>query len=125
MGYALNMTTKWTSKAFSGNDSGMPPSGMFDEQFIVLLLYGKNSFGDKIYSYLKITLANLRKLKAAIDAKQGFVPSDFGEVVAAGRDEPTPEIRAEIAAMYPIMDDRKAQKPVTSAPVEKKAWDEY
>src|SRR5690349_21673586 len=89
------MNTKWTSNSLPAGEStgGVPPLG---EQFVVLLMYGKNSFGDKIYSYLKITVANLGNLKAAIRAGNGFNPSDYGEVLAAGKGEPTPEVQAEM-----------------------------
>lgn|GEM_PF-3306754 len=95
----------------------------------VLLLYGKNSFGDKIYSYLEITIPNLRRLKAATMSGEAFTPSDFGTVIAAGRGEPTEEVKAEIAATHQVLDGRTAPaKPAASAapiPAAKKAWDEY
>ncbi len=120
------MTTKWTSKSVTGSDSGSPPPGTFGDQFVVLLLFGKNSFGDKIYSYLKITLANLPRLKSAILTGQGFNPSDFGEVVAAGKGEPVEAVRNEIASMYQVLDPQKPTKSLDEfLSAEKKAWDEY
>lgn len=118
------MTTKWTSTTLSGSDAP-PPQIPLGEKSGVLLLYGKNAFGDKIYSYLKLTLNNMQRLKGAIQSGQSFTPSDFGEVIAAGRGEPTDTIRAEIAAMHPVMDAQKPQKPKPEIPAGKKAWDEY
>lgn len=118
------MATKWTSNSLDDGDISEPQRPLGDE-FVVLLLYGKNPFGDKIYSYLKVTLSNLQKLKAAIHLGQGFNPSDFGEVVAAGRDEPTDAVRLEIASMYQVMDAHAIPKPISAAPAQKKAWDEF
>jgi hypothetical protein len=116
------MMTKWTSKAGLPGSEGM---GSLADQFVVLLLYGKNSFGDKIYSYLKITLPNLANLKSAVKSGGGFNPSDFGEVIAAGKGEPTTEVRNEIAAQYQVLDNKPAAAPAVDVPATKKAWDEY
>jgi hypothetical protein len=118
------MSSKWTTKTIPDATAGTAPKGLLEDQFVVLLLYGKNSFGDKIYSYVKINLPNLPKLKTAILAGKGFTPSDFGEVVAAGKGEPTAEVRTEVASLYQVIEG--ARPPV--APIEngqKKAWDEY
>lgn len=120
------MSAKWTSKPIPENSQAK--SFSMDDQFVVLLLFGKNSFGDKIYSYLKIYLPNLPKLKTAIRAGKGFNPSDFGEVIAAGKNEPPGELRAEIANTYKVLDNSAppaggATKPAQEP--EKKAWDEY
>jgi len=97
-----------------------------DNEFVVLLLRGKNSFGDKIFSYVKIHLPNLPRLKSAIVSGGGFNPSDFGEVVAAGRGEPTEEIKAELAATYKVFEGQTSGG-VTSnpTPTPQKSWDEY
>lgn len=117
------MSSKWVSKPIP--EKAANGMNSLDSQFVVLLLYGKNTFGDKIYSYIKINLPNLPSLKTAIKSGKGFNPSDFGEVIAAGKGEPPNEVRAEIAAMYQVLDTQKPQQPTTPAPTEKKAWDEY
>ncbi len=117
------MSSKWTSKPIP--DGAAAGSNSLDAQFVVLLLYGKNSFGDKIYSYVKINLPNLQNLKSAIKAGKGFNPSDFGEVIAAGKGEPPGQVRAEIASMYQVLDNSSQQAASHPAPTEKKAWDEY
>lgn len=120
------MSAKWTSKPISETAE---KTAKLNEQFVVLLLYGKNNFGDKIYSYLKINLPNLPKLKAAIKMGKGFNPSDFGEVIAAGKNEPPNDVRSEIASNYQVLDSKgnaAPQQPAAPAQVtEKKAWDEY
>ncbi len=93
---------------------------------VVLLLYGKNSFGDTIYSYLKISLGGIDKLKAAVLVGQAFTPSDFGTIIAAGRGEPTDEVKAEISSQYYVLSTQTEEVPVAAAPItEKKGWDEY
>jgi hypothetical protein len=117
------MTSKWTTQTLPSE--GVPLA----EQFVVLLLYGKNNFGDKIYSFVKIYLPNIQRLKEAIREGRGFTPSDFGEVIAAGKGEPPSEVRNEIAATYKILDSASGQKPAApmaaAAPAQKKNWDEY
>ncbi len=89
-------------------------------------MYGKNSFGDKIYSYLKITLGGLDKLKLAIQVGKMFSPNDFGTIIAAGRGEPSDDVRAEIASTYKILDTKPSAPPMAAVTVtEKKSWDEY
>ncbi len=115
------MASTWTTQTLSSE--GVP----LNEQFVVLLLYGKNSFGDKIYSFVKIYLPNIQNLKTAIRAGKGFNPSDFGEVIAAGKGEPPNEVRSEIAASYQVLDNTSAPTiaAANSSTTEKKAWDEY
>lgn len=117
------MTTKWTTKNISDENAG--PREALGDQFVVLLLYGKNSFGDKIYSYLKITLGDLQNLKSAIRSGGPFNPSDYGTVIAAGKGEPSEETRAEVTSTYQVLDSQAVSKPAVSIPTEKKAWDEY
>jgi len=150
------MATKWITKAFSGafsagnqgsqtasddetNEQSSAGEGAADSEEInyknvdlnkavVLLLYGKNSFGDKVYSYLKITLGNIEKMKAIVLLGQVFNPSDFGTVIAAGRGEPSDEVRSEISSLYHILSTDDAPPPKSSspsAPAGKKSWDEY
>ena len=73
-----------------------------DEIWFILLLRGQKFFGDKIYSYLKITIAGIDSdSKPPCGKAKNFNPSDFGTVIAAGKGEPTDEVKAEIATMYP------------------------
>ncbi|MBV8939578.1 MAG: hypothetical protein JO089_07035 [Alphaproteobacteria bacterium] len=95
------------------------------DEFVVILMQGKNTFGDRIFSYLKITLRDLKRMQAAVQAGQPFSPSDFGTVLAAGKGEPTPEQRAEISSMYKILDNKSESAAAAAPPPAPKAWDEY
>lgn len=126
------MSTQWTSNPLPESKPAGSVADLVKEGYVVLLLYGKNSFGDKIYSYLKVTLENLKLLKEAAAKNGSFTPSDFGQVVAAGVGEPSDEVRAEIRTTYHYMEMNRnaAAKPVapqTAVPIpqEKKGWDEY
>ena len=121
------MSTKWTTNGSPSTDAPVAAAAAaLPANFVVLLLYGKNSFGDKIYSYVKVSLPNLPRLKSGVLSGKPFTPSDFGEVLAAGKGEPSAEVRAEIAALYPITDSRGVPRaPLAAKPEEKKNWDEY
>lgn len=120
---------QWTTK-----DTNSTPdfAELFKEDYAVLLLRGKNNFGDHIYSYVKISLPNMKRLYEDMSAGRPFNPSDFGEVVAAGTGEPSPDVEAEVAAAYPVIGKNAssnvfqgALSDVMEAPPPKKAWDEY
>lgn len=76
----------------------------------VMLLYGKNMFGDPVYSYLKFTLRNFRKMREAMIEGQDFKPSDFGEVIAAGRGDPPQELRDEMRIQYGLIDTPRPEQ---------------
>lgn len=80
----------------------------------VVLIHGNNLFGDKVFSYVEITLEKFRDLKIAMDKNQNFKPADFGTVLAAGRGEPSAELKAEMEGEHQLMDIPmpKAQRPV-------------
>lgn len=122
------MSTKWSTEVLG--KGGKPDfAALLKDEFTVILLRGKNVFGDMIYCYLKITFADIAKLQEAIDGTTTFNISDFGSVIAAGKGEPTSEVQAEIALAYPMLEKPKPiVTPSTEAPAppkEKKAWDEY
>lgn len=103
---------------------------LFKEDFAVLLLRGKNAFGTLIYSYVKVSLPNIKRLYESLQSGAQFNASDFGEVVAAGTGDPTDEVKAEIASQYPMLDQNQmastiASTPDIAAPIAKKAWDDY
>jgi hypothetical protein len=113
------------------DESGNPDfSDLFKKEFAVILLRGKNTFGKLIYSYVKVSIPNLNKLQDSLRNGINFNASDFGEVVAAGTGEPTAEVKAEIAAKYPMAEQKKEATPAGSPTAQppampKKAWDEY
>lgn len=112
---------------WSDPNAGAKPdfSQFFKEEYGVILLRGKNSFGDAIYSYVKVSFSNIDRMVNALKNRLPFTPSDFGEVVAAGKGEPTDEVKAEITRSFPLIEQKAAAPAAATAPVEKKAWDEY
>ena len=123
------MSTKWSTEVLGSG--GKPDfAALLKDEFTVILLRGKNVFGDMIFCYLKITFADIKKLQDAIDGSETFNISDFGTVIAAGKGEPTADVQAEVALAYPMLDKPKpivtatAAAPAAATP-QKKAWDEY
>jgi hypothetical protein len=106
------MTGKWTTKAYSSGSTAVTADATGE---LVILLQGKNSFGDDIFSYLKLTMERMFDLRIAMVEGQKFMPSDFGTVLAAGRGEPDNELRSEMAVRYKMMDrplqTAQSQKP--------------
>ena len=121
------MSAKWSSQVIgkTGTDFGE----LLKDEYAVILLQGKNVFGDMIYCYLKVGLHEINKLNAALNGDTSFNISDYGTVVAAGKGLPTEEVKAEIAITYPMLAQPKVMKlPAAETPAkpeEKKNWDEY
>jgi hypothetical protein len=121
------MTTQWNSQDIPKDSLNTNLDKLFKEEYAVILLQGKNTFGDMIYSYLKVAVPDIKRLYATLHTGQGFNPSDFGTVVAAGKGEPSEEVRTEMATTYKMLVPIKSTEfPAKSAsPEEKKKWDEY
>lgn len=107
------MSGKWTTTALGkseGADKEISEESLNEQ--VVILLQGRNVFGDPIYSYLQLTLRNLYELKARMDSGNNFNPSDHGTVIAAGKGEPSEELRSEMAVQYQLVDiPQRAVKP--------------
>ena len=94
----------WSASGFGKNVS---PSLVKDEYLdveIVILMHGTNLFGDEVYSYLEITGRNLKEMFTKIQNNENLMPSEFGTVLAAGRGQPTPEVRDEMRVSYNMID---------------------
>lgn len=117
------MTSQWNSKAFGKNVDKLQ-SGLLDETGVILM-QGKNPFGDRIYAYLKLSVKDFMRMQEAVKKGEPFNPSDFGSVVAAGKGDPTDEVKAEIASMYRILDSGGGSTAAAAPPPTEKAWDEY
>ncbi len=102
---------------------------LFKDEYAVILLQGKNNFGNMIYSYVEVTLPNIKRLYAAINSGEDFTPSDFGTIVASGTGLPPEELRKEMASthnmMQPIAPAVFQPASYQNIPNEKKAWDEF
>lgn len=109
------MTGKWTASSFSSNSTPVSIDESLMKDEVVILLQGKNRFGDAIFSYLKLNLEKLIEMKRAMLRGQDFMPSDYGSVLAAGRGEPSVELRSEMAVRYKMID-----KPMTTAAQQEK-----
>ena len=100
---ALNPEYRSQGNWGSGFDRSVSPD-FIDDRFldveIVLLMNGTNPFGDEIYSYVKINGRNLKKMFVKMQMGENFKPADFGEILAAGRGEPSPEVRKEMCQTY-------------------------
>lgn len=115
--------SQWSTRAFNKNIPDPPiPEHLLDE-FVVIMLQGKNNFGDKVYCYLKVTLRHLKDMKQAMIKGANFQPSDFGSVLAAGKGDPPENLHAEIEMKHKVM-ERAAPIPSANAP-QQKAWDDY
>lgn len=116
----------WVTKAFTKNSFPVQIDDDVINEEVVIYITGKNVYGDPTYAYIKLTLGNLMKLKMAMASGEKFMPSDFGEVLAAGKGEPSAEIRSEMALTYNLID---VPKPAASGrpPVnlgQPSVWDE-
>jgi hypothetical protein len=101
---------------------------LFKDEYAVILLQGRNSFGDSIYSYVEVTLPNIKRLYAALNSGDDFTPSDFGTILLAGKGAPSEEVRKEMSSTHNMMQPIAPaifQKGSPPMPVQKKAWDEY
>ncbi|MAR57342.1 MAG: hypothetical protein CMM93_09175 [Rickettsiales bacterium] len=102
----------WQTRAFSNNSTPVELSDEILDQEGVIFLTGKNTFGDDVYSYLKITIRNIQRLKEALAKGEHFMPSDFGSVLAAGKGEPDQELRSEMAVTYKLIDVPQSHRKV-------------
>ena len=109
---------KWVSAVSKGNQQVAPltdeEKARFADEEIVLLLSGFNNFGDKIYNYIKLPLKKVESLIIAVEAGGRFDIRDFGEVIAAGLDIPTDEVKQEIESTYKMITFSAAEPPPES-----------
>lgn len=122
------MSTKWNTQIIGQSGGSTDFGDLFKDDYAIVFLQGKNTFGDLVYCYVKVMLPDIKKMHAILEADAGFNPNDFGTVVTAGKGSPTEEVKLELAMQFPMLDKPKpmniAGQP-TSTLTEKKAWDEY
>ena len=119
----MDMTTKWVTKAFSKNSTPVEIDEELLDEKVVILLQGKNVFGDDIFSYLELTLRNMMEIKNKLVKGENFMPSDLGTVLAAGKGEPSEELRQEMAVKYNMIDVPRPRPQNFNAP-QPKVWDD-
>ena len=98
------MSGNWTTKAFSKNSTPVELDDAVLDEKVVILLQGDNNFGDEIYSYVQLTIRNLQKMRDFLVSGEKFMPAEFGTVLAAGKGEPSQELRSEMAVTYGMID---------------------
>lgn len=98
------MSGQWTTKAFSKNSTPVELDDSILEEKVVILLQGDNNFGDEIYSYVQLTIRALQKMREFLISGEKFMPAEFGTVLAAGKGQPSQELRSEMAVTYGMID---------------------
>jgi hypothetical protein len=109
------MNTNWKTGAYSKNSTPVSVDEEMLKEVVVILLQGKNVYGDQIYTYLKLSLKNLIAMREKMVKKQDFMPGEYGEVVAAGKGVPSAELRSEMAVTHNMIDVPKPQTPATQS----------
>lgn len=120
------MSITWKTSAFSKNSTPVELDDALINEKVVILLQGKNVYGDPIFTYLQLTLKSLQQLRDKMRAAQDFMPAEYGEVLAAGRGEPSDELRSEMAVTHNMVDvprPKPAAAPAYAVP-QPKLWDE-
>lgn len=120
------MTTTWKTGAFSKNSTAVELDESLLKEKVVILLQGKNIYGDMIFTYLQMTLGSLQQLREKMRRQEDFMPAEYGTVLAAGKGEPTAEMRSEMAAMHNMIDvpRPKSPPPPSYAVPQPKLWDD-
>ncbi len=74
---------------------------------VVILIQGKNTYQEQIYTYLQLPLWKLHELKNCMNGGESFHPQDFGEILSAGLGNPPEELRQQMAITYNLIDMSK------------------
>lgn len=120
------MSTTWKTSAFSKNSTPVELDDALLNEKVVILLQGKNVYGDAIFTYLQLSLRSLQLLRDKMRRTEDFMPAEYGEVLAAGRGEPSAEMRAEMAVTHNMVDvpRPKPAAPPSYAVPQPKLWDD-
>lgn len=120
------MNTTWKTSAFSKNSTPVELDDQLLSEKVVILLQGKNVYGDPIFTYLQLTLKSLQQLREKMRKGDDFMPAEYGTVLTAGKGEPTLEMRSEMAVTHNMVDvpRAKAATPASYAVPQPKLWDD-
>lgn len=120
------MNTTWKTSAFSKNSTPVELDEALLNEKVVILLQGKNIYNDAIFTYLQLTLKSLQQLRDKMRSGDDFMPAEYGVVLAAGKGEPSPEMRSEMAVTHNMVDvpKPKAAPPPSYAVPQPKLWDD-
>ena len=75
---------------------------LLKDEYIIMLLQGRSTNGEMIYCYLKVYMPDIDRFKEALRSNANFNAFEFGEMVAAGKGDPSPEVKEELAKRYPM-----------------------
>lgn len=115
----------WKTSAFSKNSTPVELDDALLNEKVVILLQGKNVYGDQIYTYLQLTLRSLQQLRDKMRKQEDFLPGEYGEVIAAGKGDPSPELRSEMAVTHNMIDVPRPKPPEPAyAVAQPKIWDD-
>jgi len=120
------MNTVWKTSAFSKNSTPVELDPSLLDEKVVILLQGRNVYGDAIFTYLQMTLRSLQQLREKMRRADDFMPAEYGTVLAAGKGEPSTEMRSEMAVMHNMVDvprPKTAAAPSYVVP-QPKLWDD-
>jgi hypothetical protein len=114
------MVDSWANKnAGKKVTSDMLPDAPLDadllEKEVVILVQAKNFFGDNVFSYVQLTFSNLNQMMKKMVTNESFLPSDYGTVLAAGRGDPSDELKEEMRTTYNLVDIPQTTTPVGTA----------
>lgn len=120
------MNTSWKTSAFSKNTTPVSVDEELLNEKGVILLQGKNIYGDQIFTYLELTLKSLIQLREKMRRQEDFMPAEYGTVLAAGKGEPSTELKSEMAVTHNMIDvpKPKPQAPQAFAVPQPKLWDD-
>lgn len=119
------MNSNWKTGAYSTNTTPVSADEKAMEEIGVILMQGKNVYGDPIYTYLRLPIKNLIVMREKIVRRENFMPAEYGEVLAAGKGEPSAELRSEMAVAHNMIDVPKPKPAVNQAfgAPQTKLWD--
>jgi hypothetical protein len=120
------MSITWKTSAFSKNSTPIELDEALLNEKVVILLQGKNIYGDAIFTYLQLSLKSLQLLRDKMRKIEDFMPAEYGEVLSAGKGEPSAEMRSEMAVAHNMIDvpRPKASAPASYAVPQPKLWDD-
>jgi len=73
------------------------------ERDSIVLVQGKNIYGEKVYCYLKVDATMFYEVKQKLLAKEKFDLRDYGEVIAAGSWGPSFEEQMDLDREYNML----------------------
>lgn len=119
-------TNAWKTSAFSKNSTPVELDEALLDEKVVILLQGRNVYNDIIFTYLQLTLRSLQQLREKMRKQEDFMPAEYGTVLAAGKGEPSPEMRSEMAVTHNMVDVPRAKTtpPPAFAVPQPKLWDD-